>query len=173
MLKKFLSSVIKAAVAAGRKRLDTLKNPLLSRLMAVFVNGGEEVLLALLDDEKDNEAQMLEIAKRQSTNLLEKGVELGREKLLKFKDLQLANALVSYLNGTEEVLKALLDVDPNNEAQVLEIWKRRRQELAGETLDLVTDKLAEKIRQKIKDPTLAAIIIEMLQNLDLLVKNEG
>lgn len=173
MLKKFLSSIVKAATAAGRKRLENVKNPLLIRLLSVFVNGGEMVLLALLDENQENEQQLVEIAKRQSILLLEKGAELGREKLLAFKDVSLANAIVSYLNGVEEVLKVLLDDNHNNEAQVLEIWKRRRRELAGETLDLVTDTLAEQIRKKISDPTIAGLIIEMLQNLDLLMKGEG
>ncbi len=170
MLKKFLSSIVKVASAAGRKRLATLKNPLLVRFVPISITTSEETLLALLDGDDANEAQVLGIVRRQTVRLIEEGAEIGKEKLLTFNDLQLANAIIAYLNGGMEVLKALLDANPNNEAQILEIWKRRRKELAGETLDLVTDKLDEIIRKKIKDPTLANVVIEMLESLDLLVK---
>lgn len=170
MLKQFLSKIIKVAVTAGERRLSNATNPLVKRMVLFFVSSGEAVLLALLDDDKDNNAQLLAITRARSVEAITIGSELGREKVLAFKDVKLANAIVAYLAGVEEVLKSLLDADPNNEAQVLAIWERRKLALLGDSLDIVTDKLAEKIRLRIKDPILAGIIIEMLQSLDELVK---
>lgn len=162
--------VIKAAVTAGERRLANITNPLVKKLVMFFVASGEAVLLALLDDVKDNNAQLLAIARGRTLEAITLGSELGREKILTFKDVTLANAIVAYLAGVEEVLKALVDDDPNNEAQVREIWERRKNALLGASIDIVTDKLADKIRERIKDPILAGIIIEMLQSLDELVK---
>lgn len=162
--------VIKAAVTAGERRLANITNPLVKKLVMFFVASGEAVLLALLDDVKNNNAQLLAIARSRTLEAITLGSELGREKILTFKDVTLANAIVAYLAGVEEVLKALVDDDPNNEAQVREIWERRKNALLGASIDIVTDKLADKIRERIKDPILAGIIIEMLQSLDELVK---
>jgi hypothetical protein len=170
MLKKFLSSIIKVAVTAGERRLSTATNPLVKRMVLFFVASGEAVLLALLDENKDNNAQLMAITRSRTVEAITLGSELGREKITAFKDVKLANAIIQYLAGVEEVLKALVDEDPNNEAQVLAIWERRKLALLGDSLDVVTDRLADKIRERIKDPILAGIIIEMLQSLDDLVK---
>ena len=171
MLKKLLQSIIKGAVRIGERKLENIKNALLSRLALLFIGAGEEIALALLDDDKNNEAQLAAIIRRNTAVAIQKGSEIGREKLLALKDVQLATAIVAYLNGAEEMLTALVDENPDNEAQIKDIWQRRRRELLGETLDIATDKLAELVKAKIKDPILAGIVIEILQSLDELVKS--
>lgn len=170
MLKKLLSSIIKAAAKIGGRKLDKFKNVYLTKLAMLFLNAGESVGLALLDEDKDNEAQLKSIIRSNTVVAISAGTELGREKVLTFKDLQLANTIVAYLNGVEEVLKALIDEDPNNEEQIKAIWHRRRSDLVGQSLDLATDKLSELIRKKITDPLLAGVIIEILQSVDEMVK---
>ena len=90
--------------------------------------------------------------------------------LLTIKDVALANQIVHLLDAAEEVLKALIDDNPDNEAQLKAIWERRKGTLLAEGVDLATDKISDLIRQKVKDPVLANIIIDILQNLDGLVK---
>lgn len=172
MLKNLLAKIIKAAITAGERKLDKIGNTLLRRIVLFFVGAAEAILLALLDDDKDNEAQIARIAKEQLTGLVGQGAQLGKERIGKFKDPKLANAISEYIDGTEEVLKALLDENPDNEAQVLAIWQRRKKAFFGDGLDIATDHLAERIRAKIKDPILAGVIIEVLQSLDDLVKEE-
>jgi len=169
MLKQLLSKIIKAAVTVGERRLKTISNPLIQKLVFFFIGAGEDVLLALLDNEPNNNAQILAIAKKNAVLAINLGAELGRDKVGGFKDIKLSHAIIEYLNGIEEVLKALIDENPDNEGQVLEIWRRRKIALIGDSLDIVTDRLAEKIRQKIKDPIMAGVIIELLQSLDSLV----
>lgn len=171
MLKKLLSKIIGAAIKIGRKQLDKLKNNKLARLIEVFVNAGGDVMHVLLDNDDNNEKQLLELLKRHTQRIVAEGAGIGREKLAEMKDQSLAVALVGYLDGAEEVIGALLDEDPNNEAQLKLIWERRKKVLIGDGVDLATDKLSEIIRKKVKDPTLADIIIDILQGIDELVQS--
>lgn len=171
MLKKLLSSIVKAAITAGERQLNKITNALLKQLVLLFIGTGEKILLALLDDDKNNEKQLLQVVKESTAQIISVGSNLGRDKLNAFKDAKLATAIGQYLNGTEEVLKALVDDNQDNEGQIREIWQRRKLAILGDSLDVVTDQLATAIRKKIKDPIMANVIIELLQSLDDLVKS--
>lgn len=170
MLKNLLSKLVKAAVTIGERKLHKTNNPTLKRALLFFINSGEKVILALLDDDKDNAGQLQGIVKGQAVEGVNIATQFGADRIRLFKDAKLANALMQYLGGTEEVFKALLDENPDNEAQILEIWNRRKLAILGDGVDILTDRLAALIREKIKDPILSTIIIEVLQELDNVVK---
>lgn len=170
MLKNLLAKIVKAAITIGERQLDKIGNPLLKRLALIFIGAGEDVILALLDNDSNNEKQLLEVLHKNAAQVIKVGGELGREKLGKLNDRKLAEGIILYLNGVEEVMAALVDENPNNEAQIREIWERRKLALLGDTVDIATDKLADLIRKKVKDPILANIIIDVLQSVDDLVK---
>lgn len=170
MLKKLLSKIVKAAVTIGERRLEKTSNVLLKRALIFFIQSGEKVILSLLDDDSNNTAQLQLIVKNQAIEGVTIAGEFARERTLLFRDKKLANTILQYIAGTEEVFKALLDENPNNEAQIIEIWNRRKMGILGDGLDILTDKLAEIIRQKINDPILAEIIIELLKEVDSFVK---
>lgn len=171
MLKNLLSKIVKAAVTIGERKLSKTDKPILRRALLFFIGGGEKVILALLDDDKDNARQLEGIVKSQAVEGVNIATEFGRERVLLFSDKKLAAALMQYSAGTEEVFKALLDENPDNEAQIVEIWNRRKMAIIGDGVDILTDRLAAKIREKVKDPILAGIIIEVLQELDNVVKS--
>lgn len=172
MLKKLLVSIIKTAFKIGGKKLEGIKNVIYSRLAILFVSSGEKVTLALLDDDKDNEEQIKKIIQGATIGAIDSGTEIAREKLVTLKDKKLAAALMLYVNGSQEVLKALIDEDTDNESQLLEIWNRRKKELLGDGFDILTDKVADLVRDKIQDPELAGGIIEILASLDDVVKGK-
>lgn len=170
MLKNLLSKIVAAAIAIGERRLQKTENALLKRALLFFIDSGKKVILALLDDDKDNNAQLHQIVKLQAVQGVNIASEFGRERVLLFQDKKLAAAIIQFIGGTEEMFKSLLDENPDNEAQIVEIWKRRKLLLLGDGMDILTDKLADLIRKKVGDPILAGIIIEILQSLDDLVK---
>lgn len=170
MLKKVLTGFVNAAVNIGRRQAEKIKNPLLLRLVLVIVNAGEDLIKVLLDEDKDNEAQLKDLAYKHAAVVIGEGAILGREKLAQLKDPTLAANLVLIVNGAEEVLKALVDDNQDNETQLLAIWNSYKKKLIGEGVDLATDKVAELVRKKVKDANLAAIIIGILEDLDRLVK---
>lgn len=169
MLKNLLSKIVKAAITIGERRLAKTDNPTLRRALLFFIASGEKIILALLDAEKDNATQLQGIVKGQAVEGVNIASMFAADRIRLFKDPKLASAMMQYLGGTEEVFKALLDENPDNEAQILEIWQRRKA-IIGDGVDILTDRLAELIRKKVGDPVLAAIIIEVLQSLDDLVK---
>lgn len=171
MLKNLLSKIVKAAVTIGERKLAKTDKPILRRALLFFIGGGEKVILALLDDDKDNAKQLETIVKMEAVEGVNIAAEFGRERVLLFRDRKLANAIMQYIGGTEEVFKALLDENPENEAQIVDIWNRRKMAIIGDGVDIVTDRLAAVIREKIKDPILASIIIELLQEVDNVVKS--
>lgn len=170
MLKNLLSKIVKAAITIGERRLSKTDNPTLRRALLFFIGSGEKIILALLDDDKDNATQLQSIVKAQAVEAVNIAALFAAERIRLFKDPKLATAMMQYLGGTEEVFKALLDENPDNEAQILEIWQRRKAAIIGDGVDILTDRLADLIRKKVGDPVLAAIIIEVLQSLDDLVK---
>lgn len=170
MLKNLLSKIVRAAIAIGERKLQKTNNPTLKRALLFFIGSGEKIILALLDDDKDNATQLQGIVKAQAVEGVTIASQFGAERIRLFKDQKLANAMMQYLGGTEEMFKALLDENPDNEAQILEIWNRRKMAIIGDGVDIATDRLADLIRKKVGDPILANFIIEIVQSLDDLVK---
>lgn len=170
MLKKLLSKIVKAAITIGERRLDTIGNPLLKRLALIFIAAGEAVILALLDSDQNNEAQLIAVLHSNAASVIKIGGDLGRSKLSQLKDTKLSEGITLYLNGVEEVLSALVDSNPDNEAQIKEIWQRRKLAMLEDSVDIATDKLSALIRKHIKDQVIANLVIEVVQSLDDLVK---
>lgn len=170
MLKNPLSKIVKTAIAIGERRLEKTDSPILRRALLFFIASGEKIILALLDDDKDNAKQLQGIVKAQAAEGVNIAAQFATDRLLSLKDKKLAEAMLQYLGGTEEIFKALLDDNPNNEAQIIEIWNRRKAAIIGDGVDILSDRLADLIRKKVKDPILANFIIEMVQSLDDLVK---
>lgn len=170
MLKKLLEVIVKAAAKIGQKQVAKLNNNLLVRLLPVQINASEEVLRALLDDDKDNDAQLVEVLKRNFTITLSEGAELANEALLKLENKDLAFALQSYVAGTREILTALLDDDKDNEAQLKAIWHKRKEHLIGSGVDIVTDIFKKVIDKKVADPEIRAILIAIIEGLDDFVR---
>lgn len=170
MLKKLLSNIVSTATRIGRRKLEKISNSLLARLVMIFINAGEDIMQALLDDDPNNEKQILDLVKKHARRVVAEGATIGREKLDNMQDKTLRSALIAYMDGAEDMLEALLDDNPDNETQLKALWEQRKKILLGETMDIATDKIAELIRKKITDPTLAELIISIVQSLDELVK---
>ena len=171
MLKNLLSKIVKAAISIGERKLQRTDNAILRRALLFFISGGEKIILALLDDDKNNAAQLQGIVKGQAIEGVSIAGEFARERTLLFKDKKLSAAILQYIAGTEEVFKALLDENPDNEGQILGIWQRRKTAIIGDGVDILTDQLAELIRKKVNDPAIADIIISLLQGVDDFVKD--
>lgn len=174
MLKKLFSSIVKTASTIGSQKLNELKNfsPLLNRLANILILAGRDIIMALLDKDKDNAAQLQKILKVHTNSIITEGAELGKEKLLSFHDIKLATAAVIYLDGAEELLKSLIDDNPDNEGQARAIIDRYKERVLAPTVDIATDKIADLIRAKVNDPIIANLVIEVLQSLDELVKTD-
>lgn len=174
MLKKFLGKILKGAKTIGIKKLNELeaKNPWLVKLANIFILAGFDVGGALLDKDKDNAAQLQKILKVHTNSIIEEGAALAQGKIDDFTDETLATAATVYLDGAQNILKSLIDDNPDNQAQVKEILEAYKARLIGSALDLVTEKASVKIREKL-DPVLAEVVIEILQSLDEMLGEEN
>ena len=170
MLKKLLEVIISAAARIGQREVKKINSLLLSRLLPVQIKASEQILVALIDKDKDNDKQLVEILKRNFSLTLTEGTDLAKIELAKIKDEELRTALITYIDGLEEVLLALLDDNKENEQQLKVIWNKRKAQIIGSSIDIVTDKIADVVRKKVDDAEIAAIIISVIQSLDLFIK---
>ena len=63
----------------------------------------------------------------------------------------------------KQVVDLLTDKNPNDKEQLAEFWEENRAELVGDTLGAAVKIIAKEV----KDPDVAAALIEMLNAIDL------
>jgi hypothetical protein len=95
--------------------------------------------------------------------LIVAAINLIRVKLLvRINHAELRSYVEKKLIPIEEVVEKLTDKDPNNSAQMTEVWTKYRSEFETDTIDLAI----EIVKRKVKDDAVRTLVIAALESLD-------
>jgi hypothetical protein len=95
--------------------------------------------------------------------LIVAAMQLIRVKLIaRINHVELRNYCEKQIVPLEEVVDRLTDKDPNNAAQMQDVWLRHKASLETDTIALAID----IVKRKVKDDAIRTLVIAALESLD-------
>lgn len=100
---------------------DKIKNEEVENTALALINTSEQVTLALVDDDKNNGAQIKEIIKAQAPKISAPVFDLATEALNNLENQKVRAASTLLFGAAQETIEALTDENPANSEQIQEV----------------------------------------------------
>ncbi|RMG90189.1 MAG: hypothetical protein D6706_20075 [Chloroflexi bacterium] len=165
MVKAILKRIVTLVFAVAWRKLDSIKQQVSKYIVSTLLRTGERIVKALLDDNNNNAEQMKQIGKEEAGVVVDELTQVAKGKIEAFKDKELREALLVYLDGASKLVKLLIDDNPDNEAQVKAHWQEIKPAVFNESYDVFISKAGQVLEKKVEDEFLRQTILEILESL--------